>query len=192
MNEPLATHQRLTTDLSQYNNSWFKPGSRWKILLWIPVNVIFFNNGLSLFTGLKCFLLRIFGAKVGKGVMIKPSVNIKYPWFLEIDDYAWIGEKVWIDNLTNVYIGKNACLSQGVLLLTGNHDFCSQYFDLSIGKIVLEDGVWIGAKAIVCPGVTCKSHSVLTVASVATKDLDEYTIYSGSPAVKIKERLINK
>ena len=87
-------------------------------------------------------------------------------------------------------IGNNSCLSQGAFVLTGNHDFKKSTFDLQVKGVVIEDGVWIGAKAIVCPGVTCRSHSVLTVASVATNDLDSYFIYQGSPAVKIKERRI--
>ena len=179
-----------TTELSLYNNSWYNPGPGWKRALWVIVNAIFFNNGLAVFSSFKCRLLRIFGARVGGKVTIKQSVNIKYPWFLEIGDHVWIGEKVWIDNLAPVTIGDNVCLSQGALLLTGNHNFTKTTFDLMLGAIVAEDGVWIGAKAIVCPGVTCKTHSVLSVGSVATKNLEAYTIYQGIPAVKTKVRII--
>ncbi len=177
------------TSLAQFNNDWYKPGPKWKRLLWLPINVLFFNNGLAILNGFKCTLLRMFGAKIGNGVIIKPSVNIKYPWFLEIGNNTWIGEKVWIDNLAPVRLGNNVCLSQGAFLLTGNHNYNSIKFELKIGEILIEDGVWIGAKAIVCPGVICKSHSVLTVASVATKDLEEYYIYRGCPAEKVKKRI---
>ena len=122
--------------------------------------------------------------------MIKPKVNIKYPWLLNIGDYVWIGEEVWIDSLAEVFIGNNACLSQGVMLLTGNHDYTSRTFDLRVGKIVLEEGVWIGAKSVVCPNVTCHSHAVLAVNSVAVKDLEAYGIYQGNPAQWIRERKI--
>jgi putative colanic acid biosynthesis acetyltransferase WcaF len=74
------------------------------------------------------------------------------------------------------------------LLLCGNHNYKSETFDLVTGKIVLEDGVWIGANATVCPGVVCKSHSVLAVGSVATKDMEENGVYQGVPAIKIRER----
>jgi putative colanic acid biosynthesis acetyltransferase WcaF len=77
------------------------------------------------------------------------------------------------------------------MLLCGNHNYKKESFDLMTGKIIIEDGVWIGAKAIVCPGVTCHSHSVLSVGSVATKDLDANSIYQGNPAVKIKSRSSN-
>ena len=178
----------MATDLSKYDNSWFQPGSTIKRMLWHWLNAIFFNNGLALFNGLKIYLLKSFGAKIGVGVVIKPSVSIKYPWFLSIGNYVWIGENVWIDNLTTVTIGNNVCLSQGVMLLTGNHNYTKPTFDLMIGEITLEDGVWLGAQSVVCPGVTCKSHAVLAVASVATKNLEPYITYQGNPAVKVRER----
>ncbi len=137
-------------------------------------------------------LLRLFGARIGRGVVIKPAVNIKYPWKLIVGDHCWIGENVWIDNLADVKIGSHVCLSQGAMLLTGNHDFTSPSFDLKPAEIVLHDGVWIGARAVVCPGVTCRSHAVLTVQSVATRDLEAYSVNQGNPAVKVKDRVIDK
>ena len=142
------------------------------------------------FSGIRIFLLRLFGAKIGKGVVVKPGVNIKYPWNLSIGNYTWIGENVWIDNLTHISIGNDVCISQGAYLLTGNHDFSKKTFDLMVKPITIEDGVWIGAKVIVCPGVTAESHAVLTAGSVATKNLAAYTIYSGHPAAAVKERSI--
>jgi putative colanic acid biosynthesis acetyltransferase WcaF len=160
------------------------------MLLWFLVNALFFRNSANPFSSLKVRLLRIFGAKVGKGVIIKPAVNIKYPWRLEIGDYSWIGENVWIDNLADIRIGKNVCISQGAMLLTGNHNYKKVSFDLMIGEIVLEDGAWVGAQSVVCPGVRCQSQSILTVGSVATQDLDPNGIYQGNPAEKVKERII--
>ena len=179
----------VKTDLSKYDNSWFKPGgSSLKRLLWYFTNQIFFTNGIFPVSGIKVALLRIFGAKIGRGVNIKPNVNIKYPWNLSIGDFTWIGENVWIDNLTNVHIGSNVCISQGALLLTGNHNYKKSTFDLMVEEIYLEDGVWIGAKSVVCPGVSCRAHSILTVGSVATEDLDAFGIYQGNPAKKVKDR----
>ncbi|MFB0907840.1 MAG: WcaF family extracellular polysaccharide biosynthesis acetyltransferase [Spirosomataceae bacterium] len=179
------------TDLSKYNNSWYKPGSKLKVLIWYILSRLFIDTSIPFPYGLKRSVLRLFGAKVGKRVVFKQRVVIKYPWFLPIGDETWIGENVWIDNLTNVTIGKNCCLSQGSMLLTGNHNFKKSTFDLVLKPIILEDGSWIGAKATVCPGVTVYSHAVLSVGSVATTDLQANGIYQGNPAVNKTQRLIN-
>jgi putative colanic acid biosynthesis acetyltransferase WcaF len=181
----------MKTDLSQYNNEWYQPGNKIKRLLWYCVSLFFFQNYLFPFSAVKVFLLRLFGAKVGRGVLLKPNISIKYPWLLTLGNNIWIGEQVWIDNLALVVIGDNVCLSQGALLLTGNHNYSEPNFDLIVKPIILSEGVWIGAKAVVCPGIECGSHSVLAVGSIATKNLDTYSIYQGNPAVKVKQRIIN-
>lgn len=178
----------MRTNLADYNNSWYRPGPSLKRGCWYLINLVIFKSSIFPFYKLKVFLLRSFGAKAGMNVLIKPNVNIKYPWFLEIGDNVWIGEKVWIDNLGKVSIGNNVCLSQGCLLLSGNHDYRKTSFDLIVKDIVLEDGVWIGAGAIVCGGVICKGHAVLSVGSVATQNLEPYSIYAGNPAIRVRER----
>ncbi len=181
----------MKTDLSKYNNDWYKPGA--SVLaraIWYVVNRTFLISYFP-FSPAKIFLLSLFGAKIGKGVVIKPHVNIKYPWRLSIGDHCWIGEGVWIDNLEDVSMGDHCCLSQGAFLLSGNHNYKKSTFDLMTEKIILEEGVWIGAKAIVCGGTVCRSHSVLTAGSVAMNTLESYSIYQGNPAVKIKDREIS-
>ncbi|KAB7881207.1 colanic acid biosynthesis acetyltransferase WcaF [Poseidonibacter ostreae] len=178
--------------LNQFENSWYKPANKLKIFIWYFTNMFLFKTMLPIPSSIKIKVLRTFGASVGNGVVIKPNVNIKYPWFLIIGNDCWIGEDVWIDNLAQVSIGNNVCLSQGAYLLTGSHDYKKEAFDLMLGAIVLENGVWIGAKSVVCPNVTCKSHSVLAVGSVATKSLKEYGIYQGNPAVWKRERIIGE
>jgi putative colanic acid biosynthesis acetyltransferase WcaF len=181
---------QVSTDLSKYNNKWYRPGAPAKRAIWFVVNIVFFINPLNPFSKLKVWLLRLFGAEVGKGVVIKPAVNIKYPWLLKIGNYTWIGERVWIDNLDRVNIGSNVCISQGAMLLCGNHHYKKSTFDLIVQPINLEDGVWIGAQAVVTPGVKCMSHSILTVNSVATGILEAYSIYQGNPAVKVRDRVM--
>jgi len=161
-----------------------------KIGLWHIFSALFFINHLSFMSSVKVALLRMFGAKVGKGVVIKQGVRIKYPWLLEIGDHVWIGECSWIENHALVTLGNNVCLSQGAMLLCGNHDYKKSTFDLLPGKIILEEGVWVGARALVCPGVTCKSHSVLSVESVASSDLEPFKIYRGNPAIIVRDRFI--
>ncbi len=181
----------MKTNLSKYQNKWYRPGHPLRRIFWLLISILIFQNSAFPFYGLKRFLLKLFGAKIGQGVIIKPYVSIKYPWFLKIGDYTWIGERVWIDNLALVSIGNNVCLSQGAFLLTGNHNYKLPTFDLMVNGITLEDGVWIGAKAIVCPGVTCYSHSILAVGSVATRNLLAYGIFQGNPAGKVNDRIMS-
>lgn len=182
----------MKTDLSTYNNSWYKPGSRLKRGLWYLTNLVFFRSSLFPIFSLKRSLLRAFGAKIGTGVVIKPGVNIKYPWFLIIGDYTWIGEGVWIDNLAPVTMGHNVCISQGALILCGSHDYTKTTFDLRIGPITLEDGVWIGARAMITMNTVCGEHSILSVNSVGSKTLEPFAIYQGNPAVFIKHRKVSE
>jgi putative colanic acid biosynthesis acetyltransferase WcaF len=179
----------VKTDLSTYNNSWYQPGSKLKRVLWYIVDVLFFKGSWNAVSGLKVFWLRLFGAKIGRGVVIKPQVSIKYPWKLTIGNHCWIGERVWIDNLDQVTLEDHVCVSQGALLLCGNHNYKKSSFDLMIAPIVLKEGSWVGAKACVAPGVTLESHAVLSMGSVATQNLDAYTIYRGNPAQKVKTRV---
>lgn len=182
---------QLKSDLSKFNNEWYNPGNPVKRLIWYFVNAVFFNSSFP-FIRFKIALLKLFGCKVGKGVVIKPHVNIKYPWRLKIGNHVWIGEQAWIDNLGIVVLHDNVCISQGAMLLCGNHHYKKSAFDLIVGNITLEEGSWIGAKAIVCPGVKVGSHAVLTVGSIATTHLKPWGIYQGNPAQRIKERVIKE
>ncbi|WP_295720238.1 WcaF family extracellular polysaccharide biosynthesis acetyltransferase [Mucilaginibacter sp.] len=182
----------LKTNLATYNNHPFHPGGNAiKRLLWFYTNAVLFKTSIIPSSAFKVFLLRMFGARIGKNVTIKPCVNIKYPWFLQIGDESWIGENVWIDSLVMISIGANVCLSQGAVLLTGSHNYKKTSFNLITKEVILEDGVWIGAGAIVNLGIVAASHSVLTSGSVATKNLQAYSVYQGNPAIKIRDREID-
>ena len=187
----MESESNLDVDLSKYDNSWYDPGSRFKRLTWYFCNLIFLNNGWFPFNTIKIFILRKYGARIGKNVVIKPHVNIKYPWFLVVGDNSWLGEGVWIDCLTNVDIGDNVCISQGALILSGNHNYKKPTFDLIVKPIQIKSGSWIGAKSIVTQGVIVGSHAVLTAGSVISQAMDSYGIYKGVPAVKVNERRIN-
>jgi putative colanic acid biosynthesis acetyltransferase WcaF len=179
------------TDLSLYNNHPYHPGGNaFKRLLWHYTNLFFLKSGLFPVYWIKIFLLKIFGAKMGKNITIKPYVNIKYPWNVTIGDNVWIGENVWLDSLEMITIGANACISQGAIILTGSHNYKKTTFNLITAPVILEDGVWIGAGALVNQGIIAASHAVLTSGSIATKDMEAYSIYQGNPAVKVRNRVI--
>lgn len=178
-------------DLSAFNNSWYNPGrGGFFRTLWYCANALFLQNPLNPFSGLKIFLLRMFGANIGNDVVLKPSINVKYPWNIEIGDYSSIGEGAWLDSLAAIKIGSNVCVSQSVYICTGNHDWTDPAFGLIVKPVTIEDGAWVGARATILPGVTVKSHSVVASASVVSKDTEPYMIYAGNPAKLIKERKI--
>lgn len=179
----------MTVDLSTFSTRDFDRGAgRLKELLWVVVSLGLFRLCPLKLSGLKCAVLRWFGARVGRGVVIKPEVKITFPWKLTVGDHAWLGEECWLLNLAPIEIGSHACISQRAFLCTGNHDYTSPSFDLVTKPIRVEQGAWIGAAAFVGPGVTVGSHAVLAAGSVATKDLDANWIYRGNPAEKVRER----
>ena len=178
------------TNLSKYNNNNYKPGNIFLRFFWYFINVIFFKSSFFPYNFLKIFLLQLFGCSIGKGVVIKPNVNIKYPWKLSLGNYVWIGERVWIDNLDNVMIGNHVCISQGAMLICGSHNYKQKSFDLLTKEITINDGVWIGAKSIILPGVVAESHAILSAGSVISKNLESFTVYKGNPAEKVGSRTI--
>ena len=180
----------VTTQLKKaFDTKGYNPGaSKFKILLWYFVNLFFFRSGLMPFSVILVAILKLFGAKIGKDVRVKPGIHIKFPWKLELGDHSWLAD-CYIENLSPVIIGRNVCVSQEAMLLTGNHNYKKQGFDLMVEPITLEDGAWIGARAVVCPGVHVASHAILTVGSVATRSLEAYSIYQGNPAVWVRERV---
>lgn len=181
----------MGVDLSKYDNRWYNPG-RGVVLrtAWYFVNAVFLKNALFPSSRMKIIILRMFKAKIGTGVVLKPSIHVKYPWNLEIGNNSWIGEHAWLDSLAPIKIGKNVCISQGSYFCTGNHDWTDPAFGLIVKPIVIEDGAWVGARATVLPGVTIASHSVVAAGCVITKDTEPYMIYSGNPAAIVKERKI--
>lgn len=180
----------MKVNLNHYVHSYVHPNFFIRII-WIFLSRIFFESHLPYPIKLKIIILKLFGAEVGEHIIIKPSVKIKYPWNLKVGHYSWIGEEVWIDNLAYITIEDNCCISQGAMLLTGNHDYSSSTFDLIIDQITLKSGSWVGAKSVVCPGVVLGENAVLSVGSVATKNLEKNNIYQGNPAVKKKLRVIS-
>jgi putative colanic acid biosynthesis acetyltransferase WcaF len=187
---PRAAASGVAVDLSKFDNSWYRPGGKTRRLLWYVCNAVFINSSVPYPSSFKCALLRLFGAKVGRGVVIKPNVNIKFPWFLELGHHVWMGEGAWIDNLTHVTVGNHVCISQGAYILTGNHDYKKVAFDLMLNPVVIEDGVWVGAKAVVCPGTTLRTHAVIAAGSVISKEAKAWTVYSGNLATPVRRRVI--
>src|SRR6266853_1594250 len=160
----------------------------WVEALWYFFALPIVRSHLVTSSAFRCRLLRIFGAKVGRDVYIKPGLRVKFPWYLEIGDCSWLGEDLWIDNLARVKIEAHCCLSQGAYLCTGNHDWSSVNMRLFRRPITCRRGSWIGAKAILCPGVVIGAGAIVTMGSVVTKDVPEMEIHAGNPAQFVKYR----
>lgn len=182
--------KQVRLDLYRNPEGLDKGASTLKRVAWHFVNAAILMNPMNPSSGLKVKVLRMFGAKIGKRAVIKPSVNIKSPWYLEMGDDVWLGERAWIDSLAPVKLGNNVCLSQDVYLCCGNHDWSSPTFSKSVHPIIVEDGVWIATRATVMGGVTLGSHSVIGASSLISKSTEPYKVYSGVPAVPVRDRKI--
>ena len=182
----------IKVNLASFSTGNFDKGAgAIKIALWFIVNALIVRASWNPFMGIKTWLLRLFGAKIGKGLVIKNNVIIKSPWNLTMGDNVWLGEYCWIDNLDKVAIGNNVCISQGAMILTGNHDYTVSSFPYRNAPVTIEDGAWVGANTIVCPGITVHTNAILTAGSIATQDMEAGYIYQGNPAQKIRERVIS-
>lgn len=175
-------------DLESFRVTNYDPGGLLARVSWYIVCEILFASSLPVPSRWKCTLLRWFGAQIGRGVVIKPRVRIKYPWRLRIGDHTWIGEGSWIDNLALVDIGSHACISQGVYFCTGSHDHRKRSFDLITAPIVVGDGAWVAAQTTLLQGVAVGENALVAAASMVHKDVPPATIVGGNPAKPIRDR----
>lgn len=178
-------------DLSMPDNADLVRGAPFlKEVLWYFIGLPLLRSSLIPSSSFRRWLLRLFGAKIGVGVYIKPGVRVKFPWYLEVRDHSWLGEDLWVDNLAQVTIGPHACVSQGAYLCTGNHDWASSNMKLFRRPIVCGLGSWVGARSLVGPGVTIGEGAVLTAGSVASKSIPAFEIHGGNPASFVRHRLL--
>lgn len=169
--------------LKGYRATGFERGvPRMVEAIWFLTRLVFFYTPVPWPSPLRVGLLRLFGAQIGQGVVIRSQVNITFPWRLEIGDYSWIGEEVLILSLAPVQIGSNCCLSQRSFLCTGSHNHRTESFDLITRPITVGDGCWIGASAFVGPGVTLHPSTVCAAGAVVVKDAGPNQVVGGNPA----------
>lgn len=180
----------LHTQLDQFDSSigLNRGASKYKEIFWYIIKVFFFLSALPYPSQFKCWLLRCFGAAVGEGVVIKPRVNIHFPWKLEIGNHVWIGEEAFLLNFELLKIGNNVCISQRAFLCGGNHDYKVPSMPYRNGTITLGDGCWVGANVFVAPNVSIGENTVISAGSVVTKSLNENGFYRGNPVEFIKKR----
>jgi putative colanic acid biosynthesis acetyltransferase WcaF len=169
-------------DLRRYDQSWFdrgRPG--WFILLWWLIQAIAFPLTLHSLHGPRCWLLRLFGARIGKGVVIRPTARFTYPWKVAIGDYSWIGDDVVFYSLDEIHIGQHCVISQKSYLCTGSHDFQDPTFKLQTAPIAIGNGAWVATDCFIGPGVKIGANAVIGARSSVFHDLPEQQVCWGTP-----------
>jgi putative colanic acid biosynthesis acetyltransferase WcaF len=159
----------------------------WGVVYWI-----FFRFSPRPFHAWRAFLLKLFGAKMGKSCHVYPSVKIWAPWNLEMDDFAGLGDHVDCYSMAKISLGRKTLVSQGVFLCTGTHDYESSSFLLYAKPIVIGDEAWVCAESFVGPGVTIGQGAVIGARSVVVKDMPAWRVCAGNPCAPLKPREIKK
>ena len=157
-----------------------------KFIAWYLFKILFFNTPIPWPYILKIKLLKIFGAKIGKKLIIKPRVNIHFPWNLKIGDNTVIGWGVKLYCLGKIKIGNNVVISQGAHLCAGSHKFEDQSFELLKSDIIISDNSWLAAECFVGNGVHVGEKSIIGARSVVFSDVLPNEVVVGNPAKKIK------
>ncbi len=177
--------------LSQYDQSTYERGRPiWVVFLWDIVQTFLIHLSPHGFYAWRRWLYRLFGARIGKGVLIRKSVICNYPWKLSVGDYSWIGDQATLYSLDYITIADNVVISQQAYLCTGSHDYQSRSFSLIVNPISISTDSWIALGALVMPGITVGVGALIGARAVITKDALPWTIYQGSPARPVGQRVI--
>ncbi len=187
-NPPILDGKPLV-DLRRYDQSWYdrgRPG--WFVLLWWLVQAIAFPLSLHNFNDIRSWLLRLFGAKIGQGVVIRPTARFTYPWKVEIGDYSWIGDDVVFYCLDSIRVGSHCVISQKSYLCTGSHDIQDPNFGLITSEITIGNGVWIATDCFIGPGVQIGANAVIGARSSVFGNIPEQQVCWGTPALPRYQR----
>jgi putative colanic acid biosynthesis acetyltransferase WcaF len=180
--------QELNTFILPKN---FRGRNAFVVQLWWLIQSLLFSNTPQFLYGFRRFLLRLFGAKIGKKVIIRQSVKITYPWKVSIGDYSWIGDDVVLYSLGEISIGKNTVISQKSYICTASHDYLQSDFPIFAKKNIIEDECWLATDVFVAPGITIGKGSVIGSRSSVYKDIPANKVCIGNPAKIIKDRKID-
>lgn len=178
---------------------WFIPdlgnrltkGEKVKLLIWRCVDALFYQTTLTVFSRWRVFLLRLFGAKIGKGCYISPKSRVYLPWNLEIGNYSSIDDYVCLRSVGKIVIGDFVSIGMGAHIIPGGHDIRSRGFEGDATFCKIGNGVFLGADSFVGRGVTIGQFSVLGSRAAAYKDIPENSVAVGIPAKVIGERIPN-
>jgi len=158
-------------------------------LWWLVQSTLFAVSPQAMF-GWRAWLLRRFGAKIGRGTFIRPSVKVTYPWKLTVGDHCHIGDDVQLYTLGEIEIGNCVVISQRSYICTGSHDYASPAFGLFAKRIVIEAEAWLALDVFVAPGVTIGRGAVVGARSSVFHDVPPGTISVGTPARVVGQRIM--
>lgn len=164
----------------------------WHVPCWRLVQATLFRYSPSFLNGWRCALLRLFGATIGKGVIIRSTAKITYPWKLELGSHCWIGDHATLHSMGEICIGDNVCISQRCYLAAATHDYSKPSFDIIERKIDIRSEVWLAAGVFVLPGVIIDHGAVVGACSVVTANVPALTVSVGNPAKVFRQRLEKK
>ncbi|MEM9065856.1 MAG: WcaF family extracellular polysaccharide biosynthesis acetyltransferase [Planctomycetota bacterium] len=156
--------------------------------LWMLLRIPLFRMSWHNWYGYRRWLLRLFGAKIGKSCVIRPTAKIEIPWLLELGDYSSLGDSSIIYNLGQITIGRRVTVSQYAHLCAGSHNFSRRDMPLLRPTITVGDDAWIAAESFVAPGINVGEGAILGARGAAFKDVPAWEIWGGNPARKIRDR----
>jgi putative colanic acid biosynthesis acetyltransferase WcaF len=167
----------------------FRGRSAWFVQLWWVVQATLFRWSPQVAYAWRRWLLRLFGAKIGKGVLVRSTVEITYPWKLSIGDWSWIGDSVTLYTLGEIIIGENVVVSQNSYICSASHDYTTPSFAIFSRPVYIESEVWLASEVFVSPGVRIRHGAVVGARSLVLSDLPEMMLCAGHPAKVIRPRI---
>lgn len=176
-------------DLSRYRTpADFRGRPAWFVQLWWLVQDLLVRPSPQFLYGWRRFWWRRFGARLGKGVMIRPSAKVTYPWKVTVGDRSWIGDNAELYSLGEIEIGSDSVVSQHSYLCAATHDHERIDFPLVARPVQIGDQVWLAAGCFVAPGVTIGRGAIVGARSVVLSDIPPATIWAGNPARHLRDR----
>lgn len=186
---PAAPSEPIYQDLSRFAVAeGFRGRSGLVVLIWQIVQDTLFAWSPQPAYGWRRFLLRAFGAKVGDGVIIRPTARVTYPWKVRLGNHCWIGDHTELYSLGPISVGNNAVVSQKSYLCAGSHDPSDMTFPLTAAPVTVEDEVWIATDCFVAPGVTIGRGAIVAARSTVRGNVPPGVVVAGTPAVVKRER----
>lgn len=180
--ERLGLEAEPFVNLRTYDQSNFDRGRpSWFVLIWWFVQAVAFPLSPHNFNGFRCWLLRLFGAKIGAGVLIRPTARFTYPWKVDIGDYSWIGDDVVFYSLEAIRVGRHCVISQKSYLCTGSHNIQDRAFRLETAAIVIGNGAWVATDCFIAPGVEIGANAVIGARSSVFGSMPAGQVCWGTP-----------